>query len=288
MPQFHRESRDSLQISVIISTFERPGHLERCLWSLAYQQGVDGKFEVIVTDDGSRDDTLAKLELWRKRLPYPLHVTSHAHEGFWLSCCRNQGIAASRSEYLLFSDGDCLFPPDHLHWQLTMRRPGIALLGDCWRLTPEVTARVDQAAIAAGSFLQQIPTNERWRLRRKWLSAQCYSWLGVRGRPRMTGCNVSVWRSDAVRVNGFDEAYRGWGLEDRDFQRRLERTGVRFRTILGRTAVCHLWHPPHATFARKGLGTANFELFHRSDVPIACEAGLSRHVAQPSHWEHAA
>ena len=47
-----------MQIAVIVSTFERPGHLERCLASLEAQRGVDGNFEVVVTDDGSRDDTL--------------------------------------------------------------------------------------------------------------------------------------------------------------------------------------------------------------------------------------
>src|SRR5689334_3465377 len=46
-----------LQLSVILTTFERPAHLERSLLSLAQQRSMAGKFEVIVSDDGSTDDT---------------------------------------------------------------------------------------------------------------------------------------------------------------------------------------------------------------------------------------
>ena len=44
-----------LELSVILTTFERPQHLERCLASLTLQRGVEGAFEVVVADDGSRD-----------------------------------------------------------------------------------------------------------------------------------------------------------------------------------------------------------------------------------------
>ena len=41
------------EIAVLLSTYERPQHLQRSLLSLALQQGVAGQMEVIVTDDGS-------------------------------------------------------------------------------------------------------------------------------------------------------------------------------------------------------------------------------------------
>lgn len=44
-----------LEISVILTTSRRPAHLERSLMFLAYQRVMDGKFEVIVADDGSQD-----------------------------------------------------------------------------------------------------------------------------------------------------------------------------------------------------------------------------------------
>ena len=91
--------------------------------------------------------------------------------------------------------------------------------------------------------------------------------------PLGSGNNIGVWRTDYERVNGFDERFVGWGLEDKDFQRRLARYGV--RTMLTRTKVYHLWHPKHATYSHKGRGTPNYDYFYNSEVVARCENGLS-------------
>ena len=49
--------RAELELSVILTTYERPRHLERSLASLAVQKGMAGRFEVVVVDDGSKDRT---------------------------------------------------------------------------------------------------------------------------------------------------------------------------------------------------------------------------------------
>ncbi len=103
-----------MELAVIVSTFERPGHLSRCLASLEAQRGVDGLFEVVVTDDGSRDTTLRLIADTARRVSFPLTFTTHQHDGFRLARCRNEGVAASTAPYLLFTDGDCILPPDHL------------------------------------------------------------------------------------------------------------------------------------------------------------------------------
>ena len=109
-----------------------------------------------------------------------------------------------------------------------------------------------------------------------------YAILRRRNRPRLTGCNMAVWREDYERINGFDENYVGWGLEDCDLQLRLGQLGVRFRSILNRTAVYHLWHPVHSTFARNGLGTPNLRYFRRDNVLTRCRQGLVKLAADGS------
>ena len=95
-------------------------------------------------------------------------------------------------------------------------------------------------------------------------------------RPRLTGSNVALWCDDFERVNGFDENFVGWGLEDRDLQLRLSRLGLRFRSIVLATAACHLWHVPHPTFARNNEGTANLRYYQRAEVPLRCRNGLRK------------
>ncbi|MDA0255694.1 MAG: glycosyltransferase, partial [Planctomycetota bacterium] len=130
------------EIAVIVSTYERPEHLARCLASLEAQRGVDGRFEVVVTDDGSRDGTLRLLATTARRVDFPLTFTTHEHDGFRLARCRNEGVAATTAPYLLFTDGDCILPPDHLRLHLEARRPGRIVAGDCLRLDEKTTATI--------------------------------------------------------------------------------------------------------------------------------------------------
>jgi glycosyltransferase involved in cell wall biosynthesis len=272
-----------VEIAVIVSTFERPGHLRRCLASLEAQRGVDGLFEVVVTDDGSRDETLPLVAATARRVDFPLTFTTHAHEGFRLARCRNEGAAASRAPYLLFTDGDCILPPDHLRIHLAVRRPGRIVAGDCLRLDEAASARVDADSLRAGRFPARPPAHERLRLGLKGLRAKLYEAARTPLRPRLSGNNIGVWRSDYEQVNGFDEQFVGWGLEDRDLQARLERLGLRPWSILLRTAPVHLWHPPAPSFARNNEGTANLAYFQSlTDRPTFCEDGLFKPEACPA------
>ena len=82
-------------------------------------------------------------------------------------------------------------------------------------------------------------------------------------RPRLTGNHFSLWRDDLERIDGFDLGFRGWGLEDRDLQRRLQRVGVRCRSVLPQTIGYHLWHPVDPTFVRNASGTPNEEYYRQ-------------------------
>lgn len=266
-----------MDIAVIVSTFERPGHLEKCLASLAAQRGVEGRFEVIVTDDGSRDETLDLLAAAVGHMPFPLTFTTHTHEGFRLARCRNEGVASSKAPYLLFTDGDCILPPDHLAIHLRTRRQGRVIAGDCVRLNQALSADIDVVALRSGRFPPRLPATEITRLRWKGLRAKVYEACRTTMRPRLSGNNIGLWRSDYERVNGFDEQYVGWGLEDRDIQHRLERIGIRASSILLKTAAVHLWHPAAPTFARNGVGTSNFDYFHNvASRPTFCTDGLTK------------
>ncbi len=95
-------------------------------------------------------------------------------------------------------------------------------------------------------------------------------------RPRLTANHFSMWRSDFESVDGFDLGYRGWGLEDRDLQRRLVRAQVRCITALPYATSFHIWHSPAPSFIRNASGTSNeaYYLSKAQNNPLA-HAGLS-------------
>lgn len=66
--------------------------------------------------------------------------------------------------------------------------------------------------------------------------------LGARRWQRVRTCNLGVWADDFRAVNGFDEAFEGWGYEDSDLAVRLLNYGVRRKEGAFATAVLHLWH----------------------------------------------
>jgi glycosyltransferase involved in cell wall biosynthesis len=264
----------SPQIAVVVSTFQRPDHLERCLVSIGAQRGVEGRFEVAVTDDGSEDNTVDLVKSFARQARFRVAITTHDHRGFHLARCRNEGVRATRAPYLLFTDGDCIFPPDHLAVHLDAQRPGTAVAGDSLRLDKSATLRIDRQSILDWEVEAWVSPAERQRLRQKARWAKVYQALRVPMRPRLTGNNIALWRADFERVNGFDERFVGWGLEDRDIQSRLERAGLKVRSIIARSTPIHLWHPHDPTFARDNVNTPNREIYRSADRPVFCRQGL--------------
>jgi len=56
-------------------------------------------------------------------------------------------------------------------------------------------------------------------------------------------CNLAAWRTDLIKINGFDESFQGWGHEDADLVVRLIRSGVHRKQGRFAVPVLHLWHP---------------------------------------------
>jgi GT2 family glycosyltransferase len=261
-------------IAVIICTFERPGHLRRCLLSLGVQRGVEGRFEVFVVDDGSRDHTPEVVEQFRRQAGFPVTFVTHAKDGFQQSRCRNEGILASTAPYLLFTDADCLLPPDHLAGHLAARRPGVARAGDCFRIDRAASERIDDDSVRSGAYHDQLAAAvRRWRrpLHRKNLY---YEIVRNRLRPKLIGWNMAMWRADVALINGFDQRFRAWSCEDDDLAARLRASGVRIRTALGYTHGYHLWHPPHSTTPQQWKNGPNVPYLLRPVRLTRCLDGL--------------
>jgi glycosyltransferase involved in cell wall biosynthesis len=275
------ESDGNPDIALLVSTYQKPNHLRNCLESIAFQAGVTGRFEVVVTDDGSEDETERLVRDFAGSVRFPVRFTTHPHETFQLARCRNEGVLASTAPYLLFLDGDCLLPPNHVAEHLRARRPGVVMAGDCFRLEQATSARISPEVIRSGQYAAWVPASERKRLARRHRRAIWYDLIRHPSKPRLVGNNVAVWRRDYERVNGYDEAFEGWGCEDDDLGMRLRRLGLRVRSILARTAPVHLWHPPDVTAPQSWREGRNVKYLHQKDRPLRCLDGLYKFTKGP-------
>ena len=113
--------------SVIVSTYNQPAWLALCLSGFAHQDRHD--FELIVVDDGSCAETRALLAARRAGLPFHLQHVWQEDRGFRKCRALNLGILAARSDYLVFTDGDCVPRRDFVSAHLRLRARGSQCTG---------------------------------------------------------------------------------------------------------------------------------------------------------------
>ena len=89
-------------------------------------------------------------------------------------------------------------------------------------------------------------------------------------------CNQGFWRTDLLRVNGFDEEFVGWGPEDKELCARLEHAGVSRQTLLFGGVACHLHHEPAPRDRLPSL-LARLEATRR-ERRVRADQGLDSHL----------
>jgi len=222
-----------MKTTLIITTYNWIPALDAVLRTVSDQTRLPE--EVIVADDGSSVETRKLINEWQLRLNCVLIHVWQADVGFRAARARNLAVNKASGEHLIFVDGDCLLPPNFIENHRRLTRPGSLISGGRVLLTGDQTdallgSRVESYSKVFTGLkhlnLWWFPFRNRIRL----------SWKAVRT------CNISIRRQDVLAVEGFDEAYTGWGKEDSDLVVRLEKFGVKM--VSGRFAVCvsHLFH----------------------------------------------
>jgi glycosyltransferase involved in cell wall biosynthesis len=233
-------------ISVIVATYNRPDALDAALRSLSRQSDQD--FEVIVADDGSRSDTANVVEMWKDRLPRRVSHVWHPDDGFRLAEIRNRAIRAANGDYCVFLDGDCLARPHFVATHRALAEPGWFVTGNRLLLSEALSERILKQNLQP----EQWTLADWWGLRRageiKRLAPLLALSLGPLRRLRTRdwrgaqGCNLGIWRTDLLAVDGFEGAFASWGREDSDILIRLMHAGLRRKDGRMATGVLHLWH----------------------------------------------
>ncbi|MGD0150910.1 MAG: glycosyltransferase family 2 protein [Xanthobacteraceae bacterium] len=233
-------------ISIIVATYNRPDALDAVLRSLMRQSDLD--FEVLVADDGSTQQTKDLIDVWQKRFNGRLRHVWHPDDGFRLAEIRNRAILAASGDYCIFLDGDCIARTDFVAAHRALAKRGWFVTGNRLLLSRALSERI----------LKEKLEPENWAFA-AWWRARCAREirrlapllalpLGPLRRLRQSdwrgaqGCNLGIWRSDLIAVDGFEGGFASWGREDSDLLVRLMRAGVRRRDGRMATGVLHLWH----------------------------------------------
>lgn len=234
-------------ISVIITTYNWPSALAAVL--MGFLQQTDHQFSILIADDGSGEATKAVIQSFQPQFKYQIKHVWQEDDGFRAGMIRNKAAAQAESDYLIFVDGDCI-PNQHFiarHRQLLEN--DYFTSGNRILLHQGFTQKVLEEEIALASWTM----SDWWWAQRKGycnrIQPAIYFPLGKLRKIRKRNwkacrtCNFGVFRRDFIAINGFDEAYHGWGLEDSDLAVRLIKKGIYYKSGRFATSVAHLWHP---------------------------------------------
>jgi glycosyltransferase involved in cell wall biosynthesis len=262
-----------MKLALILNTCNQPDALSRVLWHVAAQTRKPD--EVVLADDGSTDETRNLFKGWGDLQAFPCRHAWQENKGFRRSRILNLAIAQTRADYLVFLDGDTVPHPRFIEDHHAMAREGAFVQGHR-ALTKERAAKWFGQASYRGDVAKAFFNFELSGVK----NAFRWPWPAVQDRTDLRGvrgCNLAIWRRDLVAVNGYNEAFTGWGREDSELAVRLMNSGVRRLDIRGRFACCHLWHPPAS---RQSLPANDGELeAARREGRKRCVSGLDGHAS---------
>jgi glycosyltransferase involved in cell wall biosynthesis len=268
-------------ISIIATTYNQARDLALYLKTLTLQTNQD--FELVIADDGSREDTRAIIESF-KQSHFGERLAHVWHEDLGYRKCKilNSAIRASRGQWLIFTDSDLILHPRFVEDHLAMRASHSMFMGRRVDLGPQASdwIREHESSLFTPAFYYQVgksafvgqqPTRglkRAFRIEEPRIAQA----LGCGHVPDLLGSNFSIDRELLYRVNGFDESREHYWGEDGDLFIRVRNSGA---TITGRKSFAvqyHLWHKQRSP-------QPNAEAEYRSRLEdqkyVRCETGLN-------------
>jgi glycosyltransferase involved in cell wall biosynthesis len=272
------------KVSLIVITYNWPEALEKVLLSVAAQSRLPD--EVIVADDGSTETTRKLVQSMAAVFPVPLRHIWQEDLGFRAARCRNLGIAASKGDYILLIDGDMILHPSFIADHLMLAEPGYFLQGGRFKTTAKETARLLAGGKAVFAPWADVDFHVFDGIRRlySFRAPPLARWKahGKNGG-RVMSCNMSFWRSDLLRVNGFDERMEGYGAEDRELAARMENAGLRRRQLKWCALAAHLEHKTRAQVDVNDMSLPNNRIYRATltERITRCVQGIDQHLDDP-------
>lgn len=240
----------SFSVGLIISTYNSPQWLQKTLYGFTCQSVIPD--EVIIADDGSTEETKHVIDMFRELLPIK-HIWQE-DDGFQKSRILNKALLVAESDYLIFTDQDCIPRRDFIETHINNASKGYYLSGGNFKLSKKTSDLITNEMIASGdifscSWIRKNGTK---------LNGKMLKLVGNRlvsrvidaltpARSTWNGCNSSGWREDLLAVNGFNEEMH-YGGQDYEFGLRLKNMGIKSKQVRHTAVVVHLDHQrPYCT-----------------------------------------
>ena len=227
-----------MKCSLIISTYNWPDALNLVLKSLLVQSRKPD--EVIIADDGSTLETKKLIDSYRKKISLPIYHLWQEDRGFRKAKILNKAIAKSTRKYIIQIDGDCIMHHHFIRDHLSLAKNNCFLYGSRVNIQESYLNILFKKEQINFSIISK-GIKKRTRAIHIPLLSSFY-----KEKPKFSkkyrGCNTSYFKNDALKINGYNENFEGWGREDSEFALRLINSGVNSRRLRYKGIVFHIYH----------------------------------------------
>lgn len=235
----------AVRTSLLISSYNWPEALSLCLESVLNQSVLPG--EIVIADDGSRDETAQVVRNYQGIFNIPLIHVWHEDKGFRLAEIRNKAIMATSGEYIIQIDGDLILHSDFVKDHKQLATPGYFVSGSRLLLSERFSERLLQTQKIPGFFKMMFNGKNRINAVRIPFVTGLIAGSYKKKQPYyVKGCNMAFWRNDLFSVNGYNEKIAGWGKEDSEIAVRLINNGVK-RHFIKFSGICYHLHHKEAS-----------------------------------------
>jgi glycosyltransferase involved in cell wall biosynthesis len=235
-----------MEMSVIFSTYNAEEWLEKVIWGFSVQTFKN--FEIIIADDGSREATKNLIDRLRTEIDIPIIHVWQEDNGFQKSQILNKAILAATSDYLIFTDGDCIPREDFVEVHHKFREKGYFLSGGYFKLPMDISKLISKDDIINQRCfdLQWLKANglpssfKNIKFLASGLSSKVLNFV-TPTNASWNGHNASGWKSDLMEVNGFNQEMQ-YGGQDRELGERMINKGLKSKQIRYSAICVHLDH----------------------------------------------
>ncbi|HHH54312.1 MAG TPA: glycosyltransferase [Bacteroidetes bacterium] len=263
-----------MSVSLIITTYNRPDALDLVFKSIL-KQSVSPS-EIIVADDGSTNVTKKLIDSYKSKFQVPLRHVWQEDKGFRVARIRNLAIDAAKGDYIISIDGDIVLHKDFVKSHIYFAKKGFFLQGHRALLNPKFTEQVLKNDSIDYLIWDRGISNRKNTIHNLVL-AKFFSFKSKKINGLMGGL-MSFWKADAMKINGYDEDFIGWGKEDSDFGVRLLNSGLWRRDLRFCAVAFHLDHLKDNRMNTKKFYKKNLSILDSSisNKTVVCKNGIKK------------
>lgn len=224
--------------TLVTPTYNWPEALDLLLLSLTRQTYMPD--EIIIADDGSKEETKQIIESYKDKFSVPLIHIWHEDDGNRKPMIMNKAIARATGDYIIEIDGDIIMEKHFVEDHLRFAEKGAYLYGSRVNIKQDKLADLFKQRITSFNFFSG-GIKKRGRTLRFPLAMRFVKKVEERSK-KLRGCNMSFWKKDFIAINGFNENLRGWGIDDSEMIQRLHNLGIKGKRLKNSGIAFHIYH----------------------------------------------